>query len=313
MASLSDSAPERRRVLLTGARGFTGQYLADRLRREGWTPLPIEPTADAQLDLRDASAVRSRVAALRPSHAIHLAAISFVGHGDPSEFYAVNTVGTEHLLAALAAEAPALERCIIASSANVYGNADVDMVEETLPPAPVNHYACSKLAMEHIARTWLDRLPVVVVRPFNYTGVGQSVSFLVPKLVDAFAKREPVLRLGNLNVVRDFSDVRTVCEAYVRLLDAGLPGDLLNVCSGTGHSLLSVVNSLRTLSGHDPSVEQDPSLMRRAELVRLIGCNQRLVQRVGPLASPAFEDTLRWMLNSAERLLASYKGDRDTQ
>jgi nucleoside-diphosphate-sugar epimerase len=300
MAFRSDRSVDRRRVLITGARGFTGKYLTDRLRREGWTPLPIEPSDDADLDLRDARAVRLQVAALRPSHAIHLAAISFVGHGDPSEFYAVNAVGTEHLLAALAAEAPALERCILASSANVYGNVEVATVEETLPPAPVNHYACSKLAMEHIAHTWLDRLPVVVVRPFNYTGVGQSLSFLVPKLVDAFARREPVLRLGNLDVVRDFSDVRTVCEAYGRLLDAGRPGDVLNVCSGAGRSLLSVVDALRQLSGHDPQIEQDAALVRRAELVRLIGSNERLVNRVGSLPAPRFEDTLRWMFETVE-------------
>ena len=117
-------------------------------------------------------------------------------------------------------------------------------ITEATRPAPVNHYAASKLAMEWMAA---DLLPTdfrsCMTRPFNYTGVGQTESFLVPKLVAHFAQRRPHVELGNLDVVRDFSDVRAVAQAYVRLLTADVPEGVTNLCSGVGRSLRWVVDS----------------------------------------------------------------------
>ncbi len=113
----------------------------------------------------------------RPDYVIHLAALSYVARNDSTGFYAVNTVGTTNLLEAIVTAKLNLRRVVIASSANVYGNATVEPITEATPPAPVNHYAASKLAMEVMVRTYADRFPIVLTRPFNYTGVGQTETF----------------------------------------------------------------------------------------------------------------------------------------
>lgn len=294
-ASVSES---RGRVWVSGAGGFTGQYLLPALTQAGFEAVAAPPLA--AFDLRDAAAIEAELTRAQPDYVVHLAAVSFVAHGRAADFYEVNTVGTELLLQALARSGRALRKVVLASSANIYGNAQREPVTEDMPPAPLNHYAASKLAMEHMARTWYDRLPIVIARPFNYTGVGQAAQFLVPKLVQAFARRVPVLRLGNLEVVRDFSDVRMVAEAYCRLLSSALVATEVNICSGVGRALRGIMNTLRSLSGHAPLVEVDPALVRAAELRRLVGSNGRLIEAVGTLPYMDFDATLRWMFAAAE-------------
>jgi nucleoside-diphosphate-sugar epimerase len=295
--SAASGSELRGRVWVSGAGGFTGRYLMPALQRAGFDA--VAAPALAAFDLRDAAAVEAEIARARPDYVIHLAAVSFVAHGRAADFYEVNTVGTEVLLQALARSGRALRKIVLASSANIYGNAQREPVTEDTPPAPLNHYAASKLAMEHLARIWYDRLPIVITRPFNYTGVGQTPQFLVPKLAQAFARRVPRLQLGNLEVVRDFSDVRMVVEAYCRILTSELVATEINICSGVGRALLWIVDTLRALSGHAPRIEVDPALVRAAELRRLIGSNERLVAAVGPLPHSDFEATLRWMYQGA--------------
>jgi nucleoside-diphosphate-sugar epimerase len=285
------------RVWITGNSGFTGQYLSAELVRAGFEP--IEAAHLPEFDLRDLGSIDRELERARPDYVIHLAAIAYVAHGRAADFYEVNTVGTAQLLECLARTAVRPRKVILASSANVYGNADREPIGEDTPFAPVNHYACSKVAMEHIARTFFDRLPILTVRPFNYTGVGQSEQFLVPKLVQHFARREPVIELGNLDVVRDFSDVRMVVAAYCRLLCSPLVSTEVNICSGTGRSLQSIIETLREHSGHAPTIEVDPALVRAAELKRLVGGNARLLDAVGALPFTDFEATLAWMFDNA--------------
>jgi nucleoside-diphosphate-sugar epimerase len=163
----------------------------------------------------------------------------------------------------------------------------------------VNHYAASKLAMEEMVRSYADRLPVAMSRPFNYTGAGQAGHFLVPKLVAHFAERRAVIELGNLDVVRDFSDVRMVAEAYVRLLAAQVPGGVTNLCSGIGRSLRWVLDELRALSGHQIEVRVNPEFVRTSEVRRLVGSDRRMVSALGELPHREFRETLQWMLEAA--------------
>jgi GDP-6-deoxy-D-talose 4-dehydrogenase len=232
---------------------------------------------------------------VQPAYVIHLAGISFVPHGDAAEVYGINTLGTSHLLECIHQVVPGVRKVILASSANIYGNATQEPITEDTPPCPVNHYGCSKLSMEFIARTWFDRLPVVITRPFNYTGRGQAPHFLVPKLVSHFVRRAPAIELGNLDVVRDFSDVRMVCDAYTRLLQAPVRSAVLNVCSGIGRSLRSVVKQLEEICGHAPQINVDPALVRAVEVHRLVGSNDALKQAIGPLSYLDFSATLDWM------------------
>ncbi len=281
------------KILLTGSNGFTGRAFLARARSFGHTVLEL--TAD----LTDKNKISNEVSAVQPDWVVHLAAISFVGHADDSAFYAVNVVGTMNLLSAVAALPVKPTKVLIASSANIYGNSEASPISEEAPPSPVNHYAMSKLAMEHMALTHAGTLPMVLVRPFNYTGPGQAAQFLIPKLVNHFARKADRIELGNLHVEREFNDVRMVCEAYLALLEKGIPGETYNVCTGQTHSLRGVIDRLERLTGHQMAVTVNPAFVRANEVHRLCGSPAKLLSCVGELAPYTLDDTLQSMLDAA--------------
>ena len=282
------------KILLTGACGFTGRHFAQAALQAQHQVVPL------RANLTDPVALAAEVAQVQPQAVVHLAAISFVGHADDAAFYAVNTVGTTHLLSALAALASPLTKVLIASSANIYGNCQASPIAEDQPPGPLNHYAASKMAMEAMAQTFAGRLPLVIARPFNYTGSGQALSFLIPKLVSHFARKAPVIELGNLDVEREFNDVAMVCHAYLQLLSHGQPGQTYNVCTGVMYSLRQVVALLQDITGHTLQVKVNPALVRANELRQLCGQPARinnLLKREGQAPAPLeLKQTLVQML-----------------
>jgi nucleoside-diphosphate-sugar epimerase len=294
-----------KRALITGIKGFTGRYVAAELAQQGWEVWGMGSHAEAgdaryrRVDLADAAALRTLIAELRPDAVVHLAAIAFVGHGDADAFYTVNLIGTRNLLAALAACDKTPECVLLASSANVYGNAAEGVLSEAAAPNPSNDYAVSKLAMEYMARLWMDKLPIVIARPFNYTGVGQVESFLLPKIVAHFRRRAAVIELGNLDVWRDFSDVRAVANAYRRLLEVRPLGETVNVCSGRTHSLREALAVVEGIAGHRLRVEVNPAFVRANEVTILCGDASKLRSIIGDWDTPPLEETLRWMVEAA--------------
>ncbi|MCK2089609.1 GDP-mannose 4,6-dehydratase [Thauera aromatica] len=291
-----------KRALITGIKGFTGRYLAAELERCGWEVWGIgfhAETGDTRyrcVDLADAAGLEAAVAEIQPDAVVHLAAIAFVGHGEPEAFYQVNLIGTRTLLAALAACDKTPECVLLASSANVYGNTTGGVLNESTPPNPANDYAVSKLAMEYMARLWMDKLPIVIARPFNYTGAGQAESFLLPKIVAHFRRQTKVIELGNLDIWRDFSDVRAVAMAYRRLLETRPAGETVNVCSGQTHSLREVIAMAEDISGRSIQVQVNPAFVRASEVKTLCGDASKLRALVGEWHTPPLEETLRWML-----------------
>lgn len=293
-----------RRALVTGIKGFTGRYVAEELKAHGWEVWGMGSHADVAdpryhcVDLLDAPALQAVVAQVQPDVVVHLAAIAFVGHGDADAFYRVNLIGTRNLLSALAANGKRPQCVLLASSANVYGNTAGGILDEGTLPHPANDYAVSKLAMEYMARLWMDKLPIVLTRPFNYTGVGQSTDFLLPKIIEHFLRRAEVIELGNLDVWRDFSDVRAVAQAYRRLLEVQPVGATVNVCSGQTHSLREVLAMAERISGHGMEVRVNPVFVRANEVQTLCGNPAHLRSLIGDWQGPTLEDTLRWMLES---------------
>ncbi|MCP8466746.1 GDP-mannose 4,6-dehydratase [Pseudomonas sp. ZM23] len=291
-------------ALVTGASGFTGRYMIDVLKKRGFTVagLGSEPTnADETLacDLTDAAAVRAAVDKTQPDWVVHLAALAFVGHTDQEAFYRVNVFGTLNLLAALAEQKKAPQRILVASSANIYGTPGIEVINEDVCPAPVNHYACSKLAMEHMVATWFERLPIVMARPFNYTGPGQDERFLIPKIVGHFARNEATIELGNLDVSRDFSDVRDVVEAYARLLESDVRGERVNICSGRAIALREIISQMEDIAGYRIKVEVNPAFVRANEIPVLRGDNRRLQAATGFAPRQDLQQTLEDMLQAA--------------
>ena len=293
------------KALITGLRGFTGHYLTQELEAAGYEVFGTAHGAEAGgenvhiVDLCDRDALTKVVAAVQPDVVAHLAAISFVAHGDVEAIYRVNVVGTRNLLEALTECGKTPRAVLLASSANVYGNAVVELIDESVPPAPANDYAVSKLAMEHMARLWFDRLPVFITRPFNYTGVGQARNFVVPKIVAHYTTRAREIELGNLDIAREFSDVRMVAAAYRRLIDAAPAGETFNVCSGIAYSLAEVLAMMSDIAGYEITVKVNPAFVRANEVKRLVGSNARLKRMIGVLSPIPLSETLRWMYSAA--------------
>jgi nucleoside-diphosphate-sugar epimerase len=287
--------------LLTGRSGFTGRYVAAELEAAGYEVIGLahdhDPAGGGMLraDLLDRTAVRAAIKAARAEVVIHLAAISFVAHGDADEIYRVNIVGTRNLLDALAQAKSEPRIVVLASSANVYGNAATEPIDEDTHASPVNDYAVSKLAMEYMAKLWMDRLPIAIGRPFNYTGIGQSENFLIPKIVAHFRCGEQSIELGNTDVARDFSDVRDVARAYAAIVASAPAGETINICSGTAYSLDDVLRLMSKIAGYEIEVRVNPAFVRDNEVKRLVGSNARLRAVTGFAPSIPLNATLEWM------------------
>lgn len=299
MLALFDDAGTKT-VLLTGADGFTGRYMTETLRSHGYCVVGISlgNTVSEEIiscDITNSTSVFSIVEQVRPDYVIHLAALSFVGESDPEKFYQVNLFGTLNLLESLGRLDISPKKVLIASSANVYGTPGFDVLDESVCPNPVNHYANSKLAMEHMVRTWYDRLPIIITRPFNYTGPGQSERFLIPKIVGHFRRREREIKLGNLDVSRDFSDVRDVVKCYLALLESDTRSAVVNICSGEATPLREIIEMMNSLAGYEIIVRVDPALIRTNEIPSLRGSNLLLKKLIGFSPNVSLLDTLRTM------------------
>lgn len=294
-------------ALITGLRSFTGRYLAAELEAAGYcvhgTVYDREVCGEQEtsLDLCDREAVRKLVNTVRPDVVVHLAAISFVAHGDAVDFYLTNIVGTRNLLEALADCDKKPEAVLLASSANIYEQASVDPIVETTPVNPLNDYAVSKLAMEQMARLWMKKLSITIVRPFNYTGVGQSLSFLLPKIVDHYRRGEKEIELGNLDVTRDFSDVRMVAKAYAKLIELAPAGEVFNVCSREVHSLQQILAMMAGIAGYEIRVKVNPAFVRENEVKSLRGSNAKLTETIGSMDTVPLRTTLRWMYEDGSK------------
>lgn len=293
-----------KRALITGIKGFTGHYMAAELSAAGYEIYGLGTTFDSNdknhfaVDLTNFEQVQAAVLAIKPDVVVHLAAIAFVGHADANAFYQVNVGGTRNLLQALTSLPDRPESVLIASSANVYGNTTSGKLNESTSFNPANDYAVSKVAMEYLVSLYKTKLSVNIVRPFNYTGVGQSENFLVPKIVKHFRERKDVVELGNVDVWRDFSDVRFVTSCYAQLLNSSVSGETVNVASGKMSSLREIIALCEKITGHKISIEVNPAFVRENEIKELCGDTVKISSIIPSFAPVDLEATLRWMLES---------------
>ena len=277
-------------ILVTGVEGFTGHYVKAELEANGHIVVGLKS------NLTDANAVADEIIELQPEAVIHLAGIAFVADDDANAFYDVNLVGTRNLLEALSKNASKISSVLVTSSANVYGSTTGGVLDENVPPNPSNDYAVSKLSMEYMTHLWSKKLPLCIVRPFNYTGVGQNEKFLIPKIVKHFREKSPVIELGNLDVWREFGDVRTVATIYRMLIESCPTGETLNVCTGQTYSLKEVLALCEKLTGHSIEIKVNPAFVRENEVRELKGDNRKLIKLIEEFPAYSFEETLAWML-----------------
>ncbi|HWP65515.1 MAG TPA: GDP-mannose 4,6-dehydratase [Candidatus Limnocylindria bacterium] len=301
------------RVLVTGASGFAGPYLVRALAAHGHevhglvrptgsaASLAGAPVAVHRADVLDAPALGAVFERVRPDAVCHLAALSFVpdAERDPAGAYRVNVDGTLAMLSALRHHAPRA-RFLYVGSSDAYGAVLSDdlPIDEEVAFRPLTVYGASKAAAELTAAQWgrAYGLDVVRARPFNHTGPGQTPAFVCPALARQIAEVEagrqpPVLRVGNLDPVRDLSDVRDMAAGYVALLERGLSSHAYNLCSGVGRSIREVVDVFRSLARVPIDVAQDPALTRRVEVPSLIGSAERALADTGWRPLIPFEQT----------------------
>ena len=297
-----DSLANTKTALITGISGFTGKFVEETLENLGYQVhgLSLERASygsNVIASLLDTQALQKLVSNVQPSVVVHLAAVSSVVHSDVTEMYSVNIMGTRNLLQALKNENCGKDAVILASSANVYGNVSIEPISESQALAPENDYAVSKIAMEQMANLWADTLPITITRPFNYTGRGQSTRFLIPKIVDHFKRRENVIELGNIDVYRDFSDVRNVAWSYGQLAVKPAPGEIFNISSGIGTSIMQVISYLEDLTGHQIEISVNPKFVREHEVRTLTGDSSKLWNHIGQPEQISIKETLQWMLD----------------
>lgn len=288
-------------ALITGIEGFTGPYMAAELRRLGYdvhgiSRSGITGAATSVVDLLDRDGLGRVIERIRPAVVVHLAGVSHVAHSDVAAFYQVNVLGTRNLLDALAGLGEVPDSVLLASSAHVYGPSSLERLTEQSPLRPFNDYAISKVAAEHVARLYSDRLPIVITRPFNYTGIGQSTAFFVPKIVEHARRGERRLSLGNLDVERDFTDVRDLVASYGALIERRVTSGAVNICSGRSVCLREVIEQISMLAGIEFEIESDAELVRSNEVSRLAGSNERLQALIGGAHFRDLAQTLMWML-----------------
>ena len=255
-----------------------------------------------QSNITDAPALEAEVLTTDPDWVIHFAGISFVASKDDEAFYREHALGSSNLLASLCKLQKKPVKVLLASSATVYGNSNVAHASEDQQLNPIDHYAMSKVAMEEMAKTFMDRLPIIIARPFNYTGPGQKGNFLIPKLIAHFTQKNALIELGNLNVEREFNDINMICEAYLNLLQYGTPAETYNVGSGNARSLKQVIETLIQMTGHAIEVKVNPDFVRANEVRRMCADPAKLntlFQAHGiQLNVPPLEYTLQRMLQA---------------
>jgi GDP-4-dehydro-6-deoxy-D-mannose reductase len=292
------------RALITGGKGFVGQWLAAHLNDCGDDVSVI----DIETDVADGAAVRRVMADKAPDVVYHLAAMTHVGESweNPSQVLRVNVLGTAEVLAA-ARSLESSVRVLVVSSAEVYGVVTPEQLplDENTPAEPASPYAASKLAAEAVAlQAWRGfGQPVIVVRPFNHIGPGQSPNFFVPalakRIVEARRSGAQSLPVGNLTTRRDFTDVRDVVAAYRLLVERGTSGTVYNVCSGRDVAMSEVARQLLELAGAGLTLETDPALLRPVDVPVLRGSAALLTATTGwepriPLATTLADVLTSW-------------------
>lgn len=295
-----------KKLYITGAGGFVGRHVAQIVTEGGFGACELQGMPEG-LDIRNEEGLQASIGGVQPDWIIHLAARSFVpdSFAHPRETLDVNLFGTLSLLCALRA-VNFHGRLLYVSSGDVYG-AVPEMalpVDESRWPEPRNPYAVSKLSAETLCLQWhlSEGLDVIVARPFNHIGPGQDEHFVVPALAHqvysiAAGLQEPTLMVGDIDVTRDFSDVRDVVSAYASLLRSGQSGQIYNVCSGREVTIRSILQTLCTLARVDPVVVQDKSRLRPSEQRRMVANCQRLREHTGWQPAISLQTSLQQILD----------------
>ncbi len=304
------------KIFITGATGFVGCYLRKFLNspehRIWGSAYPDVPEAFSEdkifyLDIRSEKDVFRRVQKIKPDWVFHLAAISNVRHSwsRRKETLETNIIGTLNLFEGIREFSPDA-RAIFVSSSDIYGTKSLsgDPLTETEEVLTMNPYSYTKWSAELLSEfyTRVENLDIVIARPFPHTGPGQSADFVCSDWAYQIARIEkglsdPVINVGNVSVERDFTDVRDVVRAYVRLIEKGKTGEVYNVCSGRSYSLESILKRLLSFTQKEISVRVDSRKLRKVDIPRLVGDNKKIKEAISWEPQIPIEQSLEELLD----------------
>ena len=291
-----------KKVLITGIDSFTGKHLSLYLEQFGYdiygTSLFKKSNKIYICDITNKKDIQSVLKEVHPDFIIHLSGISFAAHRNHENFYKVNTIGTTNILDSILELDFNPDKIVLASSATVYGNQSLEVLDESLCPIPANHYGASKYAMECMAKNYFNKLNIIITRPFNYTGINQEENFLIPKIVKHFKENKQEIELGNLDVSREFNDVNYVCEVYKKLLESDISSEIVNICSNRGIKLLDVIEMMNEIAGYTIEVKVNPAFVRKDEIKNLTGSSKKLFDLIGNVKQKEFKQTLLEMFRN---------------
>lgn len=285
-SSLAFSHPKTLRALITGANGFVAQHTIHEFINHGYDVHGLDHTEDMfhhgtfhQVDLCDAKAVRSLIENIKPDVCIHLGGIAFVPMGwkDPRLVYDVNLLGTVNLLEGFRHHHPDA-RVVVVTSGEIYGRkSEKHPLKENAPMFPANPYAISKMAADQHALLYAEHfnMNIMTARPDNHTGPGQSDLFVTAAFARQLAeiadhKVDPVMAVGNLDNMRNFTDVRDVATAYRLLVETGYAGQAYNIASGEVVRIRSVLDMLCDIAGVRPEINIDPARFRPTDYLPVL-------------------------------------------
>lgn len=297
-----------KKILVTGSEGFVGQHLVNLLKKSYLviglsrnTTLPPQENLQYVIgDILDKDKVYEILKKHLPDAIIHLAGIAKTWGNDPQEVFNINLLGTLNIYETVlklkyeknlpAGRQGFDPKILFISSAEVYGKTtNPQAIDETAPLMPINSYGTSKLAADRLSYQYsqTDNLKIIILRPFPHIGPGQQKGFFVPDMASQIVELERNLQkdeilVGNLESVRDYLDVRDVVSAYKALVEDEItPGEVFNLCSGTGIKIADLLSKLTSLSRKPLKITQDRSRLRTVDLPVFVGNNQKIISQTG--------------------------------
>lgn len=285
------------KLLLTGATGFIGRHLQKELKIHNHIVLNLKSNL-LKKDELEAEIINSDF-----DHVIHLAGLSHLTSFNPSQLYETNVIGSENLVSSLEKKGGGIN-ILLASSGHVYAPS-ATVVSEESKVQPISHYASSKLAMEYICNSVIEKNKLIIMRIFNCTGPGQDTSFFIPKVLKSFVKKEKSLDVGNLEVEREFNSVHWLVSIIRSLTEEKAPAGVYNICSGKTYRLKDILNTISNATNHSLKINTCQKIVRKNEQKKIAGnplkLNEFLKKKRIVIKDPSIGVTIEQMIELIDK------------
>jgi GDP-4-dehydro-6-deoxy-D-mannose reductase len=313
-------------ILITGISGFVGGHFTQYIHCEkpdcliygvsrskpAWDFIQnrdsvLNAITFHECDLLDSKKINDIIKEIEPDHILHLASFSSVSQSwrEPLASFLNNTNAFLNIVDAVRVQELPTKILSIGSSEEygIVSENDLPLTEKK-QVAPANPYAVARVSEENLARIYAKgyHLNICCTRSFNHIGPGQSDQFVVSSIAKQFAeiamhRKKPVITIGDGSIIRDFVDIDDVIRAYGAILEKGMTGEIYNVCSGRGHSILDIVHALSDLTNIPVIVEQKQNLLRPIDNPVIIGSNEKLQTTTGWKPAYSLEKSLKKIHN----------------